>query len=151
KPVTAKAQVQVYSPSATHLNIKVPQVLVSPKWSFEPGEEFTLLWGTGYTAGRAFIEIEHRGKVLQSLWTDPQKTQHVLKMPVTEAMRGGFTVRVTQVRENRAYLVTRHVDVPWSNKQLTVKWERFVSKLEPGKKETYTMVVSGPDAKKAVA
>ena len=66
-------------------------------------------------------------------------------------MRGGFTVRVTHVRENRAYLTTRHVDVPWTNKNLTVKWERFVSKLEPGQKETYTAVVTGPDAKKAVA
>ena len=66
-------------------------------------------------------------------------------------MRGGFTVRVTQVRENRAYLTSRHVDVPWTNKNLTVKWERFVSKLEPGKKETYTAIITGPDAKKAVA
>ena len=27
-------------------------------WSLEPGQEFTALWGMGYT-GRAFIEIEH--------------------------------------------------------------------------------------------
>ena len=43
------------------------------------------------------------------------------------------------------------VDVPWTNKNLTVKWEHFVNKLEPGKKETWTAVVTGPDAKKAVA
>jgi hypothetical protein len=41
--------------------------------------------------------------------------------------------------------------VPWTNKNLTVKWERFVNKLEPGAKETFTAVISGPDAKKAVA
>src|SRR5262249_12646535 len=32
-----------------------------------------------------------------------------------------------------------------------VKWEHFVSKLQPAEKETWTAVVSGPDAKKAVA
>ena len=151
KPVSAKAQVQVLDPAAAKLNIKVPDVVASPNWSVEPGKDFTLFWGTGYDAGRAYVEVEHRGKVLQALWTDPGKTQHVLKVPVTEAMRGGFTVRVTHVQENRAYLTSRHVDVPWTNKNLSVKWEVFRSKLEPGARETFTAVVTGPDAKRAVA
>ena len=32
----------------------------------------------------------------------------------------GEVVRTTMVRENRAYLTSRRVDVPWSNKNLTV-------------------------------
>ena len=105
-----------------------------------------MLWATGYDAARAFVEVEHRGKIIKAWWTEPNKTQHVLKQPVDESMRGGFTVRITQVRENRAYLTSRRVDVPWTNKNLTVKWERFVSKLEPGQKETYAAIVTGPDA-----
>jgi hypothetical protein len=70
---------------------------------------------------------------------------------VSEAMRGGFTLRVTMIRENRAYTTARRVEVPWTNKQLTVRWERFVSKLGPADKETWTAVISGPDAEKAVA
>ena len=66
-------------------------------------------------------------------------------------MRGGFTLHVTMVRENRAYLTSHKVDVPWTNKNLTVKWEHFTNKLEPGQKETWTAVVTGPNAKKAVA
>ena len=66
-------------------------------------------------------------------------------------MRGGFTLRVTYVRENRAYLNQRIIDVPWTNKKLALKWEHFVSKLGPAQKETFTAVVTGPDAKKAVA
>lgn len=151
KAVTAKAIVRVLNPAATHLTIKLPSIVEAPKWSLEPGEEFTLFWGTGYEKGRAYVEVEHRGQITKAAWSDPAKTQHVLKVPITEAMRGGFTVRVTFVRDNRAHLVSRHVDVPWTNKAFTVKWERFVSKLEPGKKETFTAVVTGPDAKKAVA
>ena len=63
-------------------------------------------------------------------------------------MRGGFTVRVTYVRENRAYLTENVVDVPWSNKQLAIKWEHFRSKLLPAQKETWTAIVTGPDAKR---
>ena len=58
---------------------------------------------------------------------------------------------MTMVRENRAYLTTRKVDVPWTNKKLSIKWEHFVSKLEPAQKETWTAVITGPDAKRAAA
>jgi len=34
-----------------------------------------------------------------------------------------------------------HVNVPWTNKNLTVKWEHFVSKLEPNRKETFTALI----------
>jgi hypothetical protein len=34
-------------------------------------------------------------------------------------MRGGFFLHVTQLRENRAYLSSRRIDVPWSNKDPT--------------------------------
>ncbi|HUR53338.1 MAG TPA: alpha-2-macroglobulin family protein, partial [Gemmataceae bacterium] len=151
KAVSGKAIVQVLNPQADKFPVKVANVVTAESWKVEPGGKFTLFWGTGYDTGRAFIEVEHRQKITQAFWTEANRTQHVLTVPVTEDMRGGFTVRVTQVRENRAYLFTKHVDVPWSNKDLTVKWERFVSKLEPGKKETFTAVISGPDAKKAVA
>ncbi|MBA4188712.1 MAG: hypothetical protein C0467_11995 [Planctomycetaceae bacterium] len=151
KKVTTKYQFTVLNPAAATFNVKIPNFVAAPKWSVEPGEEFTMLWGTGYESGRAFVEVEHRGKNLQAYWTEPGKTQFTLKQAVTEDMRGGFTVRITYVRENRAYLTSRHIDVPWSNKNLTVKWERFISKLEPGQKETYTAIVTGPNAAKAVA
>ena len=71
--------------------IKVPNHSRPRKWTLEPGEEFMALWGTGYDKGRAFIEIEHRRKMLQSFWTAADRTQQVIKQAVTEAMRGGFT------------------------------------------------------------
>ena len=151
KPVKAELPLRVLDPEAKRLGIKLPSLFDAPTWLVEPGKEFTAVWGTGYDTGRAYIEVEHRGKLLQSFWTDPEQTQVALKQEVTEAMRGGFTVRVTMVRENRAYLDQRKVEVPWTNKQLSIAWEHFVSKLEPGQKETWTAVITGPDAKKAVA
>ncbi|MFO0796702.1 MAG: alpha-2-macroglobulin family protein [Gemmataceae bacterium] len=151
KPVTGKAQLLVLAPAADKLSVPLTNVVSSPKWSVEPGGIFTLYWGTGYESGRAFVEVEHRGRTLHAFWTDASKTQTTLTVPVTEDMRGGFTVRTTYVRENRGYLESRHVDVPWTNKQFTVKWETFRNKLEPGKRETFTAVITGPDAKRAAA
>jgi hypothetical protein len=55
------------------------------------------------------------------------------------------------VRENRAYLSSRKISVPWTNKNLTVKWEHFTDKLKPGQNEKWTAVITGSNAEKAVA
>jgi hypothetical protein len=151
KPVAARQTIHVVDPQASHFGVRVPNHFAAPSWSVEPGESFLALWGTGYDSGRAYVELECAGRVLQAWWTDPNRTQEVITEDVTESMRGGFTLRVTYVRENRAYVNERIVDVPWTSKQLTVAWEHFRSLLEPGQKETWTAIITGPDAAKAVA
>ncbi len=151
KPVTARRTVKVLDPSAARFGIKIPNDLSAPAWSAQPGENFTALWGTGYDQGRAFVELECNGKPLKSYWTSAGRTQSLIELPVAENMRGGFTLRVTSIRENRAYVHERVINVPWSDKQLSIKWERFRSKLLPGEKETWTATITGPDAKRASA
>lgn len=151
EPVSAELPIRVLDLGATRLALRVPQLLEAPAWSVEPGQEFVAVWGTGFERGRAFIEVEHRGRILQAFWTEPGRTQQVVRQPVTESMRGGFTLRVTMVHHNQPYFESRRVEVPWSNKRLTVRWERFVSKLEPGRNETWTAVITGPDATRAAA
>jgi len=151
KSVTAQETIAVVDPQASRFAVRVPNYFEAPTWSVEPGETFTALWGTGYDTGRAYVEIECRGEVLRTWWTQADRTQEVISQEVTESMRGGFTLRVTYVRENRAYLNQRIVDVPWTNKDLTISWEHFTSLLEPGQRETWTAVIMGTDARKAVA
>ena len=149
--VTALLPIRVLDLKANACHLRIPNLVAAPTWSLQPGESFIALWGSGYETARAFIEIEHRGKMLTAFWTDPEHTQEVLEHEITEAMRGGITLHVTQVRENRAYLSSRKIDVPWTNKQLKIRWEHMVSKLEPGVSETWTAVVEGPNAESAIA
>ncbi len=150
-PVTAEQTLHVLDPERATLDTPIPNIVAAPSWSVQPGETFTAVWGTGYEKGRAYIELECRQEVLRAWWTDPGRTQELIGLDVTEDMRGGFTLRVTQVRENRSYITERIVDVPWTHKQLTLRWERFRSLLEPGTPETWTAVITGPDARAAVA
>ncbi len=142
--VTARRPLTVVNPDAEHFPVKVPQHLAARAWEVQPGEEFLAVWGTGYETGRAFVEIEHRGRFLQRYWTRPGATQAQIKQAVGEAHRGGFNLLVTFVRENRAHLTIRQVQVPWKNKELTLRWERFRSKLEPGQRETWALEVRPP-------
>jgi len=141
RKITGKLPLQVLKPEDTRLAIRIPHLLAAPTWETQPGDEFLALWGTGYDAGRALVEIEHRRRILQRYWTKPGQTQQQIKLAVTEAMRGGFTLHVTYVRENRAWLDSRKIEVPWKNQELDLRWEHFVSKLEPGKKETWSLTV----------
>jgi hypothetical protein len=147
KRVTGKLPLQVLQPDAGKLAIRIPQLLAAPDWDMQPSQEFMALWGTGYDAGRAFVEIEQRHQIVQRYWTRAGQTQQQIKLAVTEAMRGGFFVHVTYVRENRAYLQSRKINVPWKNNELDLKWEHFVSKLQPGQKESWTLAVQSPKSK----
>jgi len=149
--VTALLPLEVIDPQAAKLAVKLPQRLRSEKRSLQPGETFRAVWGSGYDTARALIEIEHRGKIINSYWTPADRTQVLIEQEVTEAMRGGFTLHTTMVRENRAYQHSEFVDVPWTTKELAIKWERFTSKLEPAQRETWTAVITGPDAQRAAA
>ncbi len=151
KSVTASKTITVVNPDAAHFDVPVPNHVAAESWSVEPGDRFVGLWGTGYDTGRAYVETECRGQILSADWTEAGRTQQLLEQPITEAMRGGVTVRVTYVRENRAYVSEHRVDVPWTNKSLSVMWTRFRSKLLPGQDELWTATITGPDAKTAVA
>lgn len=142
--VTGRRPLQVVNPAASRFGIKVPQFLDASSWEVQPGEEFKALWGTGYETGRAFIEIEHRGRFLERYWTRPGTTQAQIQRTVSEAMRGGFTLLVTFVRENRAYVTNREVRVPWRDKELELRWSHFTSKLQPGQSETWTLEIRSP-------
>ena len=151
RKVMAETPITVIDLPAGNFEISIPSYFQMKNHVVEVGEKFQAVWGTGYESGRAFVEILHRNKVLQSYWTDADKTQAVIEVAVTEELRGGFAVQVTYVRENRAYITSHRVQVPWSNKELQVKWERFVSKLTPGGRETWTAAIHGPNAEKTAA
>ena len=148
--VRSEETVLVSDLKSDNFAVKVPEFFTTKDKSVQPGEDFVALWGTGYDTGSAFVELEHRGNVFQSYWTDPNVTQHLIKFPIEEKHRGGVQLRITFVRDNRLYSKQHGINVPWSNKKLSVKWEHFISKLQPGSRETWTAVVSGPDAENVV-
>lgn len=145
KNVTALLPIRVIDPEAAAFPVKIAHHFAARSASVQPGEEFVALWGTGYDHSRVYFEIEHRGKLLRKGWSDATKSQEILRFPVTEAHRGGFQVRVLFVHENRSYTESMTVAVPWSNYDLALKFETMRSKLEPGAKETWSVIVTGGD------
>ncbi len=151
KEVTATAVITVVDPAAAKFPARVPFWTGAAEDVAQTGTEYTALWGSGYDRARAFIEVEHRGRIVQRFWTDPGRTQQPVTFKVTPEHQGGFTIHFTQMRENRLYTESRTVDVPWTEKELTLKWEHLTSTLAPGAKETWTLSIAGADKKKVEA
>ncbi|MBP7866677.1 MAG: hypothetical protein KA419_12095 [Acidobacteria bacterium] len=126
--------------------LKLPSVAVARDAAVPVGGTADVLWGTGYDSGRCVVEVEHDGKVRERHWSRPGTTQHRVKVPVGEAFRGGFAVRVTYVRENRNYTTVLPFSVPWDNKDLELSFETFREKMQPGAKETFVVRVKGKKA-----
>ncbi len=129
--------------NAKQFTIKLPSVSKVRENPVEVGKNAEVIWGSGYDQARCFVEIEHDGTILKRYWTQPGMTLHSLKYPVMENFRGGFTVHLTQVRENRAYINSLPIYVPWDNKELEVSIATLRDKLQPGEKETMTLEIKG--------
>jgi len=151
QPVKATLTFTVIDPADTHQRTPIPSRLTAMDKPVEPGATFRAVWGTGYASGRALVEVECGGRSIQKYWTAAGRTQVRIDVPVDETMRGGFTLRTTYVRENRAYIAQRVIDVPWTNQQLHVTWGTFRSKLRPGEPETWQATITGPDQHAAAA
>ena len=150
-PVKTLLEVQVLTPDGTKFPTKIPFFADSPEWKVEPGKTFTLYWGSGHPAARACIEWRQGTRLLKREWSAPGRTQQSFSWPVDESLRGGFSVTVVQTTMNRLHTFSQSIEVPWSNKDLKLRWEHLTSKLEPGAKDTWTAVITGPDNKPADA
>jgi hypothetical protein len=135
--VKATAIVEVVDPAAKSYGVKRPFVMKAEKTEVEPGAEFQAVLGTGYDAGRALVEISQSGTVLERFWTEPGRTQWPVAFKAGAANRGGFTVRAWLVRDGRLHVQTQTVDVPWTDKKLSLEWERFTRRTEPGAQEVW--------------
>jgi uncharacterized protein YfaS (alpha-2-macroglobulin family) len=149
--VEAFANLLVVRPADSRFTVMVPFHAAPPRGSVEVGETYLHLWGTGYAQGPVLVEVFQDSRVLQRSWAETSKTQGVLRLPVEEKLRGGFTVQLSMIKANRLYAMTRRVSVPWSTKRLEVGWKTFRSKLQPGQKETWALTVKGPQAAPRVA
>jgi len=123
--------------------IKLPYVAEIKDNTVKVGETLELLWGSGYEDCRCFVEIACDNNIIKRYWTDETVTQHLLHFPVTEEFRGGFTVYLNTVKENRVYLESFRIHVPWDNKELDVSLETFRHKIKPGEKEKVSLKIKG--------
>ena len=151
RKIQALLGIEVVAPDGEDFPTPMPFYTGAPAWSVEPGETASVFWGSGHTEARACVEWYQNSRLLKREWSKDGQTQQIFTYPIEEENRGGITVVLRQVTMNRMHQFEKVIRVPWTNKELKLRWEHLVSKLEPGAKETWTAVVEGAGGEAAVA
>lgn len=122
----------------------------------EPGEQTTLKLGTA--ADSVFV-IQQQVKTAAgdspgipnySFITLGNEKKSIV-FAATEADRGGFVVNFVFIKNNRAYQHNQVVEVPWSNKELTIEYATYRDKTLPGSEEKWKLRISGYRNEKVAA
>ena len=99
---------------------------------------------------RTLFELEHDNKIINRVWTNIRKPDEI-QFSIEEAYRGNVQVLLTYLRYNRAFTEQMTVQVPWTNKQLSIEYGTFRDKLAPGQEEEWQLKISGPKNEKVAA
>lgn len=117
----------------------------------EPGNNAKILICSKEKNTKVFYQIEHQGKIIESNWIEISDGQTLLEFPVEEKHRGNFNIYFASVKDNRAYLQVFTIYVPYTNKQLSLEFETFRDKLQPGEKETWKIKITNNMGEKETA
>ncbi|MCW3103328.1 MAG: hypothetical protein JWO09_1768 [Bacteroidetes bacterium] len=117
----------------------------------EPGEKARFVIGTKEENVKVLFEIEHKGKVVKQEFITLNKEQKVISIPVEEKHRGNFAYHLVFVKNNRSYVNSGVVTVPYTNKELDLQFETFRNKLQPGQMEEWKVKIKDKKGDKVAA
>lgn len=69
----------------------------------------------------------------------------IVEIPIEARHRGGFSVHLEALRDFQSMRLERHVQVPWTDRELDVEFATFRDRLRPGSKETWKVTLRGAD------
>lgn len=130
------------------------------KVTSEPGEQ-AIFW-QGTFLSDAFV-IQHTLKKSQQGMATGEKSNSKFEyirpikgyqrfmFNVTEDDRGGYAIYRIMVYHSRVYIQQWRVNVPWSNKELSISFETFRDKLLPGEHEKWTVKIKGSKGEQIAA
>ncbi len=147
--------IELYDDKSKQLN--VPQYLwTSGGRSIEPGEKTSVHLGT--SADNLFVIQRIERSVNATGRYEPaysflslNKEKKSIDFTAQETDRGGYGAGWAFVKHNRVYQYAETIQVPWSNKELTIEYGTYRDKTLPGSEETWKIRISGYKQEKIAA
>lgn len=129
----------------------VPAVLEAERTSVRVGEVARLLVASGFEGQPLVMDVYQGRQRIEHRQLKAGQGRAVVELPVTESLRGGFTVVLSMVRDWQTLSFQQTVAVPFDDKELSVEFATFRDTLRPGAKETFRVTVKGPKGAKLEA
>ncbi len=139
-PVADKTWFTLFSSSSKELPYQMPDWFSPVKTYGEPGESASYLIGSSYDIDLLY-EVEFDKEIVDRKWLHLNGVQKLIEIPIKEEYRGNFAVHFSFIKDNRLYLHSETISVPWTNKQLNLQFETFRDKLQPGEMEEWKIKI----------
>ena len=117
----------------------------------EPGTDVKFIIGTPVKKAFIIYEIIHKDKVVSRQILTLNKEQKLISIPVKEEYRGNFGISLAFVKNNRTFLISKLINVPYTDKKLDISFATFHNKLVPGQEEEWQITLRDSKGEKAVA
>lgn len=135
----------------TAVPIGAYSVTIPEQTEYVVGQTAKFLIGSALGAGNYFVEI-WTGEYLQyKRLIESDRPVQLIEVPVTQTLKGGFTLRWFGVKNSQVNYGQESVAVPWNEKKLNVELDPFTAELMPGTDVTWGVKVSDRDQKPVVA
>ncbi|MBI3883121.1 MAG: alpha-2-macroglobulin, partial [Sphingobacteriales bacterium] len=122
-----------------------------PQNSVEPGNKAAYKIETGFNNIWLIHTISKMDTSLTTYQTARSLQPYLGNIIITEVDRGGILLNYAFVQHNRIYSGDEMITIPWSNKMLSINYETFRDKLQPGSKENWKVKITGSKAEKVAA
>jgi uncharacterized protein YfaS (alpha-2-macroglobulin family) len=122
----------------------LPALLIAENDSQPVGSTARFLAVSGLPDQACYFEIYRSGHLVSRRTLVSGRDPALIEIPVREEDRGGFSARLSLVRDHQFMRVEHAVVIPWDNKELKVEFATFRDKLQPGSKETWRVTIKSP-------
>ncbi len=108
----------------------------------EPGGEAEFWIAGGEKNSRVeYLLFDKTGKVIDKRIIRTEPVPSKLTIPVEQQHQGGLTAYFTLVQNNRLYSRSVNIEVPYTEKELNIRFASFRDKLLPGESEKWTLTI----------
>lgn len=150
QPVVQKSVFELVDVNAKTLAVPAYLWSYQPEERTEPGKKGAVVLGT---SAKDLNILQTLGRVGQSQQLSNITLEGVKQLDynITEEERGGMSLYYVFVKDNRVFATQHTIQVPWDNKDLSIKIGTHRDKLQPGEKEKWSVEITGYKGDKAAA
>ncbi|MFC1646024.1 alpha-2-macroglobulin [Candidatus Omnitrophota bacterium] len=117
--------------------VKAASVTLVENDEYKVGDVARLVIGSGLGSGVYHIELWAGVYLLSHQLIDGDSQVRLIEIPVTEKMKGGFTLRWFGVKEFDVNYGQAVISVPWKEKKLKLSLDPFNKELKPGEEVSW--------------
>ncbi len=149
--VTSKTWFTLYSSKENKMPFAKTDFFNLEKNEAKPGDTIHFLAGTSEKEITVLYELEQNGKILEKNWLTIKNSLQKINIIITENYSGNVGLNYVFVKNGRVYNHSEIIQVPYSQKEIDIKFETFRDKLAPGEAEQWRIKLSGKDGEKLAA